>query len=442
MKYIPQSPEDRSRLLRAIGLNDTEELFKSIPSSVRLTKTLPFPKAQSEIELRRSFSKISKLGTAPTTSFAGCGVYQHDIPSIVPFLQSRSEYATAYTPYQPELSQGLLQAIFEYQTMACQLTDCELSNASLFDGATSLAEGVLMALRIKKKTEGKILISGALHPSYKEVLDTYCSHFKNRFVEIPLDGDFIDLKFIKDNISEADIVVTQSPNIFGVIEKYSELGKLIKGSDTLWVTSTMEPLSWAVLKGPGAFGAHIVTGEGQSFGNAPYMGGSSFGIFCTKQEYLRQLPGRLVGETVDADEKRSYVLTFVTREQFVRRGRATSNICTNQNLNMLGGLFYLSTLGKNGLRQLAEQNLSLCEYAKSEIKKIDGCKVSDSPTFNEFVVETKIPAKDVIKKAQKESWVCGVDLGRLKEEWKHKLLIHVSELHQKSEIDQLIKSLG
>lgn len=440
MKYIPQGPEDQSKLLKAIGLSSAEDLFENIPSHLRLKSPLEYPQAQSESELRRTFKEISTLSASAPLSFAGCGIYTHDIPSIVPFIQGRSEFATSYTPYQPEISQGTLQAIFEYQTLACQMTECELSNASLYDGATALAEGVLMALRLQKKRAGKILISGALHPFYRGVIDTYCEHFKDRLVEVPLIGDQIDLDKLRAALPTADVVVTQSPNIFGVIENYSAIADLIKSSEALWVTSTMEPLAFGVLRGPGAFGAHIVTAEGQSFGNAPYLGGSTYGIFCTRQEYIRQLPGRLVGETVDQRGRRSYTLTFATREQFIRREKATSNICTNNNLNMLAGLFHLATLGKEGIRELASQNLSLSEFLKSRIRNETSAKISKSPTFNEFVVE--VPnAANVVSKAADSGWVCGVDLGRFKPEWKHKLLIHVNELHRLEQIEKVVQIL-
>lgn len=437
MKYIPQAEHDQKQLLQAIGLEKIEDLFSHIPGELKVRGPLSYPKAQTEIELRDTFKNLCSLSQTPQ-SFAGCGIYSHDIPSVVPFIQGRSEYATAYTPYQPEISQGLLQAIFEYQTLACQLTECELSNASMYDGATSLAEGVLMALRLKKKSAGKILLPANLHPFYLGVIETYCEHFKERLAFVPYDGDRLNLEELKKSLSSADVVVTQSPNIFGVVEDYAAIGDLIKTSEALWVTSTMEPISFGVLRGPGAFGAHIVTAEGQSFGNAPYLGGSTFGIFCTKNEFLRNLPGRLVGETLDQKGRRSYTLTFSTREQFIRREKATSNICTNNNLNMLAGLFHMATLGKEGLKELARQNLSLTEFTKNRIKTETKAKISSSPTFNEFVAELPVPAAKLVELAAGEGWVCGVDLGRFKPEWKHKLLIHVNELHRLNCIENLI----
>ncbi|MBN8553874.1 MAG: aminomethyl-transferring glycine dehydrogenase subunit GcvPA [Deltaproteobacteria bacterium] len=441
MKYIPQAREDQKQLLDAIGFKNTEELFTHIPAQLR-AKKLNYPPAQSEMELRETFKQISQLSTLPKLNFAGCGIYAHDIPSIVPFLQGRSEFATSYTPYQPEISQGTLQAIFEFQTLACQLTETELSNASMYDGATALAEGVLMGIRLKKKSSGKILLSGALHPFYEQTIRTYCEEFKDRIEKIDIEKDHIDLvKLEKILQSGADILVTQSPNIFGVIEDYSQIGEWIQKSETLWVTSTMEPISFGILRGPGAFGAHIVTAEGQSFGNAAYLGGSSFGIFTTRNEYLRQLPGRLVGETVDTKGRRSYTLTFATREQFIRREKATSNICTNNNLNMLAGLIHMATLGKQGLKELASQNLSLCEYLKNKIRTETKLSISNSPTFNEFVVETTKPASAIVEQAANEGWVCGVDLGRFNPAWKNKLLIHVSELHKPQDLDKVASFL-
>lgn len=444
MKYIPQGAEDRSELLRALNISTTDEAFRAIPEQLRIRKALDYPTAQSELELRKTFDQISSLSKVPSLSFSGCGIYSHDIPSIVPFLQSRSEFSTAYTPYQPEISQGLLQCIFEYQTLACQLTEMELSNASLYDGATALGEAALMGLRIKKKSSGKILVSELLHPHYLDVLYTYCESFKDRIEILPAKADRIDIQSLKQRASQEDIdfLITQSPNIFGVIENYAEIAKISKDSDLFWITSTMEPLSFGLTHGPGFYGAQIATSEGQSFGNHPYMGGSTYGIFCTRNEYLRNLPGRLVGETVDEKGRRSFTLTFATREQFIRRGKATSNICTNNNLNMLAGLIHLATLGKQGIRQLALTNFSKTEYCKSKLKDIPGLEISNSPTFNEFCVHLKNKtAQEVVRAAAAESWVCGVDLGRFKSEWKHKLLIHTSELHSKDQIDHLIEFL-
>ncbi|MDB5038659.1 MAG: putative glycine dehydrogenase (decarboxylating) subunit 1 [Bacteriovoracaceae bacterium] len=441
MKYIPQGKDDEKELLKAIGLKSTEELFSNIPSQLRIKKPLDYPRAQSEIEIRQTFENLSKLSPVPSVSFAGCGVYSHYIPSIVPQIQGRSEFATAYTPYQPEISQGLLQAIFEYQTLACQLTECELSNASVYDGATALAEGVLMALRLKKKSEGKILVSQSIHPFYQEVLRSYCTVFEDRIQMLPLEGDVLSLKALEQNIESADVVVTQSPNIFGVIENYSAVSKLVKNSKAFWVTSTMEPFAWGVLRGPGAFGAHIVTGEGQSFGNAAYLGGSSFGIFATRNEYLRNLPGRLVGETVDQKNRRSYVLTFATREQFIRRDKATSNICTNQNLNMLAGLIHLATLGKKGFREVAVQNLSRSEYLKNKIRSETKLKVSSAATFNEFTIESREDASRIVEAGTQQGFIPGVALGSLRSEWSKKLSIHANELHDLEQMNSLVRFL-
>lgn len=438
MKYIPQGKADEKALLDAIGFRSTDELFSHIPTHLRIRGDLDYPRAQSELEIRKTFEDIVKLSPSPSLSFAGCGIYNHYIPSIVPSILGRSEFATAYTPYQPEISQGLLQAIYEYQTLACQLTECELSNASVYDGATALAEGVLMALRLKKKSSGKILIPKNIHPFYQEVLHSYLTSFLDRVEELPTLTDSVDLKALS-SLNNIDVIVTQSPNVFGVIEDYSAISEFVKKSDAFWVTSTMEPFAWGVLKGPGAFGAHIVTGEGQSFGNAPYLGGSSFGIFTTRNEYLRNLPGRLVGETVDQKGRRSFVLTFATREQFIRRDKATSNICTNQNLNMLAGLIHLATLGKQGFKEVAQQNFNRAEYLKNEIRRLSNCRVSSSPTFNEFVVELPQEASKLVDHATKENWVAGVDLGRLNPSWKNKLLIHTNELHSLDEMNRLLR---
>ena len=443
MKYIPQGPQDRQALLKVAGLASEDELFKFIPAHLRVKGALPYPKAQSEIEIRQTFQNFCALSPKPRMSFAGAGIYHHDVPSIVPFLQGRSEFATSYTPYQPEISQGTLQAIFEFQTLVCQLTECELSNASLYDGATSLAEAALMALRVKKKAEGKILISQGLHPFYIGVLKTYLQNFWSRVELVPLQGDQTNLDQLATKVKAgADLVITQSPNIFGVVENYEAIGNVIHGSDTLWATATPEPLAWGVLRGPGAYGAHFVTAEGASFGAGPYLAGASYGLFATKNEYIRNLPGRLVGETVDELGRRSFTLTFATREQFIRRDKATSNICTNQNLNMLAGLIHLTTLGKQGFAALAQRNLSLAEYAKSAIRAASGSfKISRSPTFNEFCVELPSAASQAVKKAAAEGFVCGVDLGRFDKAWGNRLLVCTTELVSKQQIDELAEFL-
>jgi glycine dehydrogenase subunit 1 len=442
MKYIPQSSEDRQSLLEALGLKSTEELFCEIPESLRIRGDINYPPAQSELELRQTFNQIESLAPLPNPSFAGCGIYPHDVPAIVGFLQSRSEFATAYTPYQPEISQGLLQCIFEFQTLACQLTEMELSNASLYDGATSLGEALLMGLRIRKKSDGKILVSELLHPHYDEVLRTYCEAFLDRFEVVPEKNGRLDLDFLKSRLKngQVDFLITQSPNFFGGLESYSEIGSLAKEHDVFWISSTMEPLSFGLTRGPGFYGADIVTAEGQSFGNQPFLGGSSYGIFCTRNEFLRNLPGRLVGETLDEAGRRSFTLTFATREQFIRRGRATSNICTNNNLNMLAGLIHLATLGKRGMSDLAKINFSKTEYVKSALLEVSGLKIESTPTFNEFCLDLKNrSAHELVEKSADQNWVCGVDLGRFKKTWKHKLLIHTSELHNKNQLDRLIQ---
>lgn len=443
MKYIPLAEKDRQSLLKTIGVSSVEDLFDRIPSNLRLKDKLDYPRALSEQELRAHFGQLKDLSPSVKKSFAGCGIYSHDIPSIVPYLQGRTEFQTSYTPYQPEVSQGTLQAIFEFQTLACQLTETELSNATLYDGATSLGEALLMALRIKKRSQGKILISGALHPFYQEVLETYGDNFRDRFEILPLSGHETNLSQVSKRIDsgEVDVLITQSPNLFGCVEDYSSLGKIVEKSDCLWISSTMEALAFGAMRGPGAFGAHIVTAEGQSFGNAPFLGGSTYGIFCTKQDYVRNLPGRLVGQTTDQDSKRSFTLTFATREQFIRRGRATSNICTNNSLNMLAGLIHLATLGKEGITELANHNFSKSEYLKDGLRKA-GLKVMTENSFNEFTIDLgKTPAKDLVSKAIQDSWVPGVDLGQFKKEWAHKLLVHASELHTRSDLDQLIEFL-
>ncbi len=362
MDYTPNTDKDRESMLREIGVQDIMDLFKDIPEDLILKSPLQIPDQLSEFELIRELGKISKKNKKPL-SFQGGGNYNHHIPSTVDAITSRGEFSTAYTPYQPEISQGTLQAIFEYQSMICELTGMDVSNASMYDGATSLAEAMILASRIKGKKQ--VLVSQALNPFYREVLETYARANTIRIVEIDvIDGLTSDFK-----TEGSSAIIIQNPNFFGLIENLDEIRK--KSEDILLITSTTEPLSWAMLKPFSEYNVDIVTAEGQSFGSPMNFGGPGLGIIATKKDYVRQIPGRIAGETVDIHGNRGFVLTLCTREQHIRREKATSNICTNEGLCMLAAAVYLVTYGKN-LGKLAQLNNQLAVYFSGKLSQIKG----------------------------------------------------------------------
>ena len=392
MRYISNTPDICAAMLRDLGLSSIEELFASIPEAVRLPGPLDIPPAQTEPELLAWFAARGEEngGIEAQPSFLGGGTYRHHIPSLIPHLATRPEFQTTYTPYQPEFSQGTLRAIYEFQTLMCQLTGLEVSNASLYDGSTALAEAVLMAWRLQKRAR-RVWVSRAVHPEYREVLATYSRHIDRELVELPVDPATgrTDLAALRAD-AETAAVVLQSPNFFGVVEDLAGVKGRIEGSPALFVVAVTEPLSLGLLKPPGAFGADIVCGEAQSFGLPPTYGGPFCGFLTTRDAYRRQIPGRLAGETVDADGTRGFVLALATREQHIRREKATSNICTNQNLCALMVTIYLSLLGRTGLRRLAAINARLAHHLKTELARVPGVSIPCSgPTFNEFVFQTE-----------------------------------------------------
>ncbi len=435
LRYIPHTEEDIRKMLEAIGVEKLEDLFQTIPEEVRLSKPLNLPEPLSEPDLIRHFQDLQ---VPRTTSFLGAGAYHHFIPAAVRSLVSRSEFYTAYTPYQPEISQGTLQAIFEYQTLMCQLTGMEVSNASLYDGASGLAEAVLMASRITKRK--KVLLSQAIHPEYRRVIQTYIDPDQQEIVLIPYQKDEgrTDEKILFDLLKEdTGAVVIQSPNFFGVIEDLQPIGNRIHDLGGLMIAGFSEAVAYGILQPPGAMGADIVAGEGQSLGIPISLGGPYLGIFATQERFVRNMPGRLVGETIDMEGKRGFVLTLATREQHIRRERATSNICTNEGLCALMATVFLSCLGKEGLRELAMMNLSKAEYAKKAISGIRGCKLTfHSPTFNEFVLQIEKEPEEILEKLRKEKILGGLPLGKFYPELNHHLLVTVTEMNQKEEIDR------
>src|ERR1043165_4806198 len=357
-------------MLKTVGLNGAEELFASIPAELRLSAPLKTPPAISEMELLAGFEEMAARNSAARRpSFLGAGAYSHYSPTIVDHLISRSEFFTAYTPYQPEISQGTLQAIFEFQTLVCQLTGMDIANASMYDGSTAMAEAVLMAERVTRRS--KVTVSSAIHPQYLEVAHTYVQHAGIELQHATTDEQ--SGRTLIDAIdSDTAAVVVQSPNFFGCIEDVTAIAEKARAAGALLVVVVTEAMSFGLLKSPGACGADIVVAEGQSFGVPVSFGGPYVGLFATREKYARQIPGRLVGEAFDKQGRRGFVLTLATREQHIRREKATSNICTNEGLIALAATVYLETMGRKGIQEVAEQCAQKAHYAAREIAKLKG----------------------------------------------------------------------
>ena len=432
-------------MLEAIGLGSAEELFDSIPQDLRLQKPLNTPAALSEIELLDRFEQTgARNAGARRISFLGGGAYSHYIPTIVDHILSRSEFFTAYTPYQPEISQGTLQTIFEFQTLVCQLTGMEVANASMYDGSTGLAEAVLMAERVTKRS--KVIASTASHPQYLEVVRTYVQH-----AGIHLDLVEFDEKTGQSSRALAEAVddstaalVVQSPNFFGCIEDVAVLADAAHAKGALLVVAITEAMSLGLLKSPGACGADIVVAEGQSFGVPLSFGGPYLGLFSTREKYARQIPGRLVGEAYDKHGRRGFVLTLATREQHIRREKATSNICTNEGLIALAATVYLETMGRRGVQEVAHQCAQKAAYAARAIAKLPGYSLPFSgPYFNEFVVRAPGKAVELLVRLGKEIGIDGgIALSRLMPDRPNDFLVCVTETNSRQQIDALVEGLA
>jgi len=442
--YFPHTQDEIKEMLKEIGVSSIEDLFKSIPEELRLKRELKMdkglaePKVEAELERLAGANKTGK----DILSFAGGGVYNHYVPRAVDYLLMRSEFTTAYTPYQPEASQGTLQAIFEYQSMITALTGMEVANASMYDGGESAAEAVLMATRITKKPQGPILLSQGLHPHYRRVIETYTKHiqFEKKTVPINAAGQ-LDLDALKKE-SAAVCLVVQHPNYFGCLEQMDEVGALCKEKGLALIVIVCEALSLAILEPPGSFGAAIVAGEAQSFGIRPSFGGPLLGFFASREEHVRKMPGRLVGETRDKDGRRGFVLTLATREQHIRRAKATSNICTNHSLMSLTASIYLSLLGKNGLAKLAAVNLERANYLRKKIEASKKLKLKFSaPVFNEMTVKLGTDAEKACAELAKQGMLAGVPLKHHFPELSDCILVAATEMTGKKEIDTLVEKL-
>ncbi|HXU40356.1 MAG TPA: aminomethyl-transferring glycine dehydrogenase subunit GcvPA [Blastocatellia bacterium] len=441
MRYIPNSPDERKAMLADIGVERIEDLFDQIPEHLRLNEPIGVGDPVSEPELLEYFRALASRNGTDYHSFLGAGAYSHFIPVIIDSLISRAEFFTAYTPYQPELSQGTLQYTFEFQTMICQLTGMEVANASLYDGSTAVAEAVLMAHRVTRRN--RFVIAGTLHPHYREVVAAYTKHL-GLTIDLAAHGDAgtLDPASLGIDNSTAALVV-QSPNFFGAIEDLQKLADAAHDAGALFIVAVSEPMSFGVLKPPGACGADIVAGETQSFGIPLSYGGPYCGMFATLEKHVRQMPGRLVGEAYDDQGRRGYVLTLSTREQHIRREKATSNICTNQGLFALMATVYLATMGKRGVQEVAQQNLQKAHYAASRISELRGFDLRfASPFFNEFVVRTPRPASEVSDRLLEQKIIAGVTLERYYPEMGDSLLVCVTETTRKESIDNLVDALG
>ena len=428
--YLANNDADRQAMLRDIGVSSVEELFKDVPEKYR-NANFKLPSPLSELELKEEMRQLSNRNAnlEDYTCFLGAGYYRHFIPSVVGHITGRSEFYTAYTPYQAEVSQGTLQTIYEYQSLVCQLTGMEVSNAGMYDGSTAAAEAALMAWRITRK--GKIAVLSTVSPRYLRVIETYVS------------GHSIPLEKVEPNLdglsADCACLVVQQPNFFGYFEDMAAYAQKAHDAGALLV-AIVDPVSLGMFKSPADYGADIVVAEGQALGNPTSFGGPGLGIFTCRKDYLRQMPGRIVGKTVDVDGKPGYVLTMATREQHIRRERATSNICTNEALVALATAVYLATLGKEGLRQVAELCYHKAHYAASAIAKLEGYSlVFQQPFFEEFVVRCPVAPSQISDVLFKEGIIGGLDISDMID---NGMLFCVTEVNTKSEIDRLVEILG
>ncbi|MGT3834445.1 aminomethyl-transferring glycine dehydrogenase subunit GcvPA [Staphylococcus aureus] len=441
-RYIPLTEKDKQEMLQTIGAKSIGELFGDVPSDILLNRDLNIAEGEAETTLLRRLNHIaSKNITKEThTSFLGAGVYDHYAPSVVDAMISRSEFYTAYTPYQPEISQGELQAIFEFQTLICELTDMDVANSSMYDGMTSFAEACILAFNQTKKN--KIVVSKGLHYQALQVLHTYAKTRKEfEVVEIDLDGTVTDLKKLEAAVDdETAAVAVQYPNFYGSIEDLEKIHSFIEDKKALFIVYA-NPLALGLLTPPGSFGADIVVGDTQPFGIPAQFGGPHCGYFATTKKLMRKVPGRLVGQTQDDEGNRGFVLTLQAREQHIRRDKATSNICSNQALNALASSIAMSALGKQGIYDIAVQNIEHANYAKQQFTK-KGFEVLDGTSFNEFVVKFDKPIQQVNEELVKYNIIGGFDLGVVSDDFKNHMLIAVTELRTKDEIDTFVEKAG
>jgi len=444
MSYVPHTPEERRQMLSAVGVYSCEELFSEIPEEARLRRELKLPPPLSEWELMRGMEDLAarnqELSRIP--SFLGAGSYRHFIPAVVDALISRSEFYTAYTPYQAEVSQGTLQAIYEFQSVVCRLTGMDVANASMYDGASALAEAASMVMGSASKN--KFLVSRAVHPDYRRVLKTYLEGGREAEIqEIPLRNGLTDLEKLASALDERTAaVIIQNPNFLGCVEDGPAFRKLLQEVHTPLIVSVVEPISLGVLRNPGSYGAAIVAGEGAGLGLPPSFGGPSLGLLAARSEYLRRMPGRLAGRTLDRDGKTAYVLTLQAREQHIRREKAVSNICSNEALCALASTIYLSVMGKEGLGKVSELCLKKAHYLKERLLALPGFEVPfTAPFFNEFVLRAPVPAKELNRLLLEKGIIGGLELESSYPELKNCLLFCATETTPREDMERLCEAM-
>lgn len=442
-RYLPLTEEDRQHMLRTIGAASVEDLFAGIPPHLRLQRDLRLPPPAGDAELMRDLAAMSEQnGHADRLPcFLGAGAYDHFIPSVVWHLAGRAEFVTAYTPYQAELMQGELQAIFEYQSLLCELLGMEVANASMYDGASATAEAAVMAHDLVHRDE--IILSTAVHPEYRQVVRTYTRHLGVKVRDLPHRQGITPADEAEELLSEhSAALVIQYPNFFGRTESVQALADAAHRTGALLIVSVADPLAFGLLQPPGALGADIVAGEGQSLGNPLNYGGPYLGMLATRQAFVRRLPGRLVGETVDAQGRRGFVLTLQTREQHIRREKATSNICTNEALNAIAAAVYMGALGRQGIRQVAEVAARKAHYARVQLAGLRGLSLAfPGPAFHEFVLRLPIPPEELNRRLLDYGLIGGLPLGRYYPDLDRHWLVCVTEMRTRAQIDHLVDAV-
>ncbi|TAN49110.1 MAG: aminomethyl-transferring glycine dehydrogenase subunit GcvPA [Rhodospirillales bacterium] len=444
MRYLPLTDADRALMLKAVGAASVDDLFRDVPAQARQPGPLPLPKGLSEMEAERRLSAMAgrNMAASDVPCFLGAGAYRHHIPAAIDQLLLRGEFLTAYTPYQPEISQGTLQYLFEFQTQVAMITGMEVANASLYDGATACAEAALMSARVTKRA--KVLMSGGVHPHYREVTATQA-----RFTHLEVEALAPDPFGIEDLMGRIDsqtaCVIVQLPGFFGHLKDYSALAKTCEAQGALLVVAVTEPVALGLIKPPGEMGADIVIGDGASLGVGLNFGGPGLGLMAVREKYVRQMPGRLIGETVDADGKRGWVLTLSTREQHIRREKATSNICTNSGLCALAFSMHMTFLGEAGFTKLARLNHARAVQLAERLSAIKGVKVLPGSFFNEFAVQLPKPATPVVEAMAARRILAGVPVSRFYPSWaelENVMLITATETVSDDDVDALIETLS
>lgn len=444
MRYLPHTDQDVAAMLSILGVKSLEDLFAGVPNVCRRPQPLDLPEPLTEWELGAHMGALAGMAGASkdgpsTISFAGAGRYDHFIPESVNYLLARSEFSTAYTPYQPEMSQGTLQAIFEYQTLTARLLGMEVANASLYDGASALAEALLLAMRATRKK--RVAISSLVHPHYRQVVQTYLGPAGSEMVSLPYsESGHTELEAAGDNGDLAAVAI-QSPNFFGCMENLEQAARFCEEKNTLLIVAFTEPLAYGMFKSPGSQGAHIACGEGQSLGVPKWFGGPGLGMFACKSKYMRNMPGRLVGQTCDLEGERGYVLTLATREQHIRREKATSNICTNSSLCALSAAMYMASLGHTGMKELSRLNHDKAVYLKGALQAAGVRIPFESPFFNEFVAEFNSGFSNIYMRLLEKGVIAGLPLGSWYPELEAHYLLCVTETRTREEMDRLVREV-